>query len=266
MKKIILILVSVILLIGCQQDKTIAESNKEPCKEITTYKEVIKDSKVEIDGICYDIKSVTKSTFTYDNNGNLIEKGITNDDDELRIEYLYENNQLIEDRSYTNDQLSYTSYYYYEDDQLIKKRTIFKSNLEVILECSYGDHVKTQTNFRSNGEISFIATAYLDDDDKILKVINTKPDGEVMTSSTFYYENDQLKKVIRKSDGVYNTTFSYEYNNIGDKIMEYDIIHGEVNTLVAMFYDYEYYETLLPKTLTVYRIQAPIAEENIRDY
>ena len=49
--------------------------------------------------------------------------------------------------------------------------------------------------------------------------------------------------------------------------MEYNIAFmGEDNLLFAVFYDYEYNEDLLPKTVTVYRVQSQIAEEDIRNY
>jgi hypothetical protein len=74
-----------------------------------------------------------------------------------------------------------------------------------------------------------------------------------------------LVKAIVERDGVITNTFNYEYNNIGDKIMEYNIFYEEVYTLFAVFYDYVYNENSLPETVTTYRVQSPIAEENIRD-
>ncbi|MGI6697663.1 MAG: hypothetical protein ACOX3Y_03480, partial [Clostridia bacterium] len=62
----------------------------------SSYKEVIKDGKVEIDGISYDIQSVTKTTYKYDDNGNILEKVTTRNGSKTRIEYIYENGRLIE--------------------------------------------------------------------------------------------------------------------------------------------------------------------------
>jgi len=103
------------MLPGCKQSYN-SNLGSPSIDEITTYKEVIKDGKVEIDGTSYDIQSVTKIEYTYDDNDNIREEIMTNDDSEMRIEYIYENNQLVEDRSYSNDELSSTTYYYYEDD------------------------------------------------------------------------------------------------------------------------------------------------------
>ncbi|SCY55940.1 putative periplasmic lipoprotein [Alkaliphilus peptidifermentans] len=261
MRKKLLAFIILFVLSGCSQK--IITNNEESIlnNEISTYKEVIKDGKVEIDGISYDIISVTKTTYKYDDNGNVLERFTTSDGSETRIEYLYENNLLIEDRMYSNYELSLTSYYYYEDDLLIKKRTVSKGGLEAVTEYSYENKTETQTSYSSSGSISYISTAYLDDDDKILKVITEE--GEIMTSSTFHYDNDLLIKVIVERNGIKIKTFSYEYNNVGDKTIEYNIWHGEVNTLFAAFFDYEYDENLLPKTVIMYRIQSPIEEENI---
>lgn len=87
-----------------------------------------------------------------------------------------------------------------------------------------------------------------------------------MNTNTFYYENDLLTKGIREKDGVKTKTFNYEYNNIGDKVMDYIIFHGKVNGLIARFYDIEYDENLLPKTITIHRVQSQIKDQDIREY
>lgn len=265
MKRLLLGLLILLILTGCKLNNN-TNIKKTPIKEITTYKEVIKDGKVIIDGISYDIKSVTKIRNTYDDNENIIEKITTNDDSETRIEYLYENNQLIEERRYSNDKLSTTTYHYYENNLLIKRKTVYKSGKDVATEYSYGDKTKTLTHYNSDGSIAFISSANLDDDDKILKITNTTSEGEVISTSTFHYDNDLLTKVISEDGGIYKT-HNYQYNNIGDKIMEYNITFmGKDNLLVAVFYDIEYDENLLPKTVTIHRVQSRISDEDIRNY
>ena len=64
----------------------------------SSYKEVIKDGKVEIDGIFYDIKSITQTAYKYDDNGNILEEVTTSNGSKTRIEYTYENGRLIEER------------------------------------------------------------------------------------------------------------------------------------------------------------------------
>lgn len=259
MKKIAYVIVLLIILTGCQQ-------------KITTYKEVIEDGKVEIDGISYDIKFSAKASLNYDNNGNLIESVGFIDDSEMRTEYSYQNNQLIEERRYVDDEVTFSINHYYKNKQLSKTLTRSYSDKynegveERISEYTYGELTRTEINKDSNGNILGTKTTHLDESDKILGYIFTNPKGEIVVTSTCYYENDELIKVVRNGDGVYNTTMNYEYNNIGDVIVEYAIYHGEKSNLMAVFYEYEYNEKLLPKTRTVYRIQAPIDEENIRDY
>ena len=237
----------------------------------SSYKEVIKNGKVEIDGISYDIKSVMKTTYKYDDNGNILEKVTTSNGSKARIEYTYEDGRLIEDRLYSNDgvysysDVSLTKYYYYEDDRLVKIRSVTRGGLEAVTEYSYGDNTETQIHYNSDGSISFIQTAYLDDDGKIVKGVLTEANGEVMDTRTFHYDNGFLVKAIVERDGVITNTFNYEYNNIGDKIMEYNVFYDEVYTLFAVFYDYEYNEDLLPETVTTYRVQSPIDKKNIRD-
>lgn len=266
MRRLLSALALLIMLTGCQQSNNTNIENL-PVDEITTYKEIIRDGKVEIDGISYDIQSVVKITNTYDDNENIIEKVTLNDNIETRFEFLYENNQLVEDRGYSNDELQFTTYYYYEDDLLISKKSVNRGGLETRTEYSYGEKTKTQIHYNSHDNIAYIATEYLDDDGKVLKGVITTADGEITDTTTMYYENDLLVKSIREGGSGTVKTFNFEYNNIGDKIMEYNILSiDKENILIAKFYDIEYNENLLPKTVTVYQVQSKIAEEDIRDY
>jgi hypothetical protein len=266
MKKLLLALVLLIMLTGCQQSNN-ANVESLSIDDITTYEEIIKDGKVEIDGISYNIQSMIKTKFVYDDNENVIESINTNDNIENRLEIIYKNNQIAESRGYSNGELRVTHYYYYEKDLLIKKKDVTKGGLETRTEYSYGDKTETRTYYNSDGSMSYVATLYMDDNDKILKIIHTTPEEEIMASYVNYYENDLLMKVVEERDGVKVKTLNYEYNNLGDKIMEYHIVFmKEEHLLVAIFYDYEYDENLLPKTVTRYRVQSKISKENIRKY
>ena len=240
-----------------------------PINEITTYKESIENGKVEIDGTSYDVQYISKSSYTYDDNRNVIKTVYKKDDSEIRIEFLYKNNQIIKEKRYSNDKLSYTTTYYYENDLLVGQTVVYKSGLEARTEYSYvnKNKTKTATHYNSDDSIAFIATEYLDDDGRMLKGVITTEDGEVTDTTTKYYENDLLVKSIRKKDDGAINTYNYEYNNVGDKIKEYNILYyQEENFLIANFYDIEYNEYLLPKTVTIYQVQSKIAAEDIKDY
>ncbi|MCC5910856.1 MAG: hypothetical protein JJT76_10510, partial [Clostridiaceae bacterium] len=76
-----------------------------------------------------------------------------------------------------------------------------------------------------------------------------------------------LIKSIRKTNVGAINTFNKEYNNLGDKIMEYNIFSsGNENRLIANFYDIEYNEQLLPETFTIYHVQSQMKSEDIREY
>lgn len=259
-------LIVIVTLIACTPN-----SNKESkaSKEITTYKESIENGKVEIDGISYDVQYISKASHTYDDNGNLIKTVYKKDGSEIPSEFLYEKNQLIEEKRYDNDKLSYTITYYYENDLLVGQTIVYESGLQARTDYSYKDNNKTKiaTHYNSDDSIAFIGTEYLDDDGRMLKGVVSTEDGEITATTTMYYENDLLVKSIReKADGTIDT-FNTEYNNLGDKIKEYNIISNQgENLLIVNFYDIEYNENLLPETITYHQVQSKIAAEDIKDY
>lgn len=259
-------LILIVTLIACTPN---SNKDSEDSKEITTYEESIENGKVEINGISYDVQYLSKASHTYDDNRNLIKTVYNKDGSEIRSEFLYENDQLIEEKRYANDKLSYTITYYYENDLLVGQTYVSGSGLETRTEYSYSDNnkTKTATHYNSDDSIGFIGIEYLDDDGKMLKGVITTEDGEVTATTTMYYENDLLVKSIReKADGAINT-YNTEYNNLGDKIKEYNILSNEEeNLLIVNFYDIEYDENLLPKTITYHQVQSKIAAEDIKDY
>src|SRR6056297_1121158 len=99
MKKILgIILIMILALSGCQSGDV--EESLTP-EDIITFDEVIEDGKVEVDGVSYDIKSVSKSTYKYDDNGNIIERINENNDKKVRAEFTYnENNDVVEEIYY----------------------------------------------------------------------------------------------------------------------------------------------------------------------
>ena len=222
MKKLILILVSILLLTGCS-DKNF---DTNPYIEATTYNEVIKDNKVVFDGISYDIQSVSTETVTYDKNDN--RKKVT---------------------KYTDGDLYSTSYYDYNGDQLIEYKQVNANGLEYISKHTYGDGIIKINFFASDEEMPMTSTFYLDENDKVLKT-ETMEDGVVTTTSTYDYEEDELKKILSYRQGELNTTQNFEYNNIGDMIVHHTIHHNQDDYILVEFFDYEYNDKMLPKTIT----------------
>ena len=222
MKKIILVLVSILLLIGCS-DKNF---DTNPYIEATTYNEVIKDNKVVFDGISYDIQSVSTETVTYDKNDN--RKKVT---------------------KYTDGDLYSTSYYDYKDDKLIKAKQVNEDGLEYISKYTYGDDFIKVNMVASDEEMSMISTSYMDENDRVLKT-EMMEDGVVTTTSTYHYEEDELKKMLSYREGELNTTYNFEYNNIGNMIVLHTIYHNQDDYITVEFFDYEYDDNMLPKAIT----------------
>lgn len=243
MKKLLrLVLVLLILLTGCQQ-------------EITTYKEVIKDGKVEIDGVTYNIKNSYTVGYLYDENKNKIESRNLSSNDDRKTEYIYKDNKLIEYRTYSNGSLTNTMYYYYDGDNLIKTNIVSPNGIGSITEYIYKDNTKKQIGYDSDGSIGVILTAYLDDEGKMIKIINEDESGKVIDVSKLEYEGDLLISEISEKDGVVFRTNNYEYNNLGDRIKDC-IIFNNINVMYVKFYDYEYDENLLIKTMTISEVQS----------
>jgi len=216
MKKLILIFVSILLLTGC--------SNKNI--EVTTFSEVIKDNKVEFDGISYDIQSVSTKVLTYDKHDNL--KKMTR---------------------YTDGDLFSTIYYDYKDDQLITVNQMNEDGSEFISEYTYGDGFMKASLVASDEVMSMTSTSYMDENDRVLKT-EMMEDGVVTTTSNYHYEEDELKKILHYREGKLSTTNNFEYNNIGHVIVRHTIHHDHDDYIIVEFFDYEYNDNMLPKTIT----------------
>lgn len=62
-------LIITVTLIACTPN---VNKDSKDSKEITSYKESIENGKVEIDGISYDVQYISKNSYTYDDNENLL--------------------------------------------------------------------------------------------------------------------------------------------------------------------------------------------------
>lgn len=216
MKKLTLILITIILLTGCS-GKNI---------EVTTYSEVINGGKVVFDDISYDIQSISTETAAYDKHENL--------------------KKMIK---YTDGNLFSTTYYDYKDDQLIKVKQVIEGGSEFISEYTYGHGFIKANLLASDEEVSITSTAYIDENGIVLKN-DMMEDGVVTTTSTYHYEEDRLKQILVYREGELNTTQKFEYNNIGDIIVRHTIYHYQDDYIVVEFFDYEYNDNMLPKTIT----------------
>ncbi len=277
MKKFILVLVSLLILAGCSDTNEITTY-----EEVTTYKEVIEDNKVLIDGISYDIESVTTETIAYDKKDRVLLKDISHEyieenakssfqASDITTKYSYNGDYLIETEQYIDDVVNTTSYFKYDDKQLEEIKMIKKDGSILITEYTYGEGFITITNFDSEGEMIASVNMSKDENDRFL---SSKTIQEDFTSTSIYHYDDNLlsKNVVTSNVKLTNenlesgNTTNYEYNNVGDKIVTYTIYSGDVNYVKVEFFDYKYNENMLPETITKYTVKSPIDEENIRNY
>jgi PBP1b-binding outer membrane lipoprotein LpoB len=98
MKKLILVFVSLLFLAGCSDTNKITTY-----EEVTTYKEVIEDNKVMIDGISYDIESVTTETITYDKKDRVLLKDISHEYFEENAKSSFQASDITTKYSYKGD-------------------------------------------------------------------------------------------------------------------------------------------------------------------
>src|SRR6056297_2258242 len=222
MKKILgIILIMILALSGCQSGDV--EESLTP-EDIKTFDEVIEDGKVEIDGISYDIKSVSKSTYEYDDEGNIIERTNENNGNKVRTEFTYnENNDVVEEKSYAEGSLIATRSYSYEENGLEELKIAYESGLEMLTEYSYDEDKEIATSYNTDGSIALNLVVYKDENGNNTKMIQSSPEVEKLKSITNYkYEDDLLIKATTERNDT-DTTVHYEYNNVEDKIMEYSI-------------------------------------------
>jgi YD repeat-containing protein len=255
----------ILALAGCQSGDV--EESLTP-EDITTFDEVIEDGKVEIDGISYTIESVSKSTYEYDDEGNIIERINENNNKKIRTEFIYnENNDVLEEKSYSEGSLIATRSYSYEEDALKEVKIAYESGFEMLTEYSYEEDKEIVTSYNTDGSVALTAIIYKDENGNNSKMVQSSPEVEKLKATTNYeYENDLLIKVTTERSDT-NTTAHYEYNNVGDKTMEYHItILDDLYFLDASFFEYEYNDKLQPISLTIYRVNSPIEEEDIREF
>ncbi|MDW7667975.1 MAG: hypothetical protein SCJ93_04060 [Bacillota bacterium] len=265
MKKLLpIIFIMILALSGCQSGDV--EESLTP-EEITTFDEVIEDGKVEIDGISYTIESVSKSTYKYDDEGNIIERTNENNDNKIRTEFTYnENNDVVEEKSYSDGNLIASRIYSYEDEVLRELKVVYEGGMEIRTEYTYEDDKKIAISYNSDGSESVTATIYKDENGNNLKMVQSLPGQEDQATTNYQYEDDLLVKAATERTDT-DTVVHYEYNNVGDRIMAYSInILDDLYFLNASFFEYEYNDKLQPISMTAYSFSSHIEEEDIREF
>lgn len=251
MKKIIIVLIVFIFLIGCD-------------KEITTFDEVIENNQVELDGVKYDIQSIYETKYEYDDE-KLIRRSSIYDNQEQYTEFKYENSLLIEERRYSVNMNSTVLYYY--DDEKRKKQIVYQyEQANFVNEFEYDGNTIKIVFKNQDGNIERYNEGFVDEDDNILSFIVYDSGGNKVSSVENTYVDNKLITVIGEDSEGKKITSYYKYNNVGDKIFSYTIHHGEKALMIAEFFEYNYSKNDLPVMMKRYRVQSEISQEHIRDY
>ena len=198
MEKIILVILSVLCLVSCNQSEKkndLTEENlKGKVKSITenTYEAVDKFGQIEKGDVLYD----RDFSFTiYDKNGNKIEYISYDSDGRLDSKYTYkydENGNMIEDNSYDSDGLYYKYTYKYDE----------KGNE---IEC---------ISYDSDSRLNFKATYKYNEKGNIIEKNYYDSDGRLNFKATYKYDKkgNNIEYNICYSDGSLDkTTYKYKY-------------------------------------------------------
>ncbi len=282
MKKLFFIPIILILLASCDIN-------------ITTFKEKIADGKVEIDGIEYTINQTNVDSYEYDSKGKIISKK----NNASTTEYIYEGELLTQVNMYTDNSLLSYRNFIYEDDVLVRDELYF-DDLNQFTDYTYKENFRelrtrdvnsgivgiTMEELDEDGnlitkEIRYLSTLeYINEENNVLKdtdsvdeedgvmsleLCEVNPQGP--TVRKYYYVNNFLSKSEVTRDGDIISEIYYEYNNIGDEIVNYALVYGgEGVMLFVSLFEYEYNHDKLPQKITEYRVHSVINQENIRVY
>ncbi len=248
MKKSIIVMFLFIFLVGCQN-------------EITTFDEIIRDDQVEIDGIEYEIYSVKEESYKYNRKDLKTETDMGN----LKIKYIYDNGLLIQTNNFVNDKNTASVEYHYKAGKLIRQDTI-SDTLSQYTEYKYDDNLEYAMYYDKDDTL--IATIiHIYDDKGMILYRETIWENQSNYFTQFYYKEDLLDSKTGYRDDQVHSIYNYEYNNLGDEIMEYRVVYdNEMTTLVVTFTEYEYNNKHLPIKKTIYTVWDSIEEVNIRKF
>lgn len=269
----LLLAVALIFISGCQKQQLKPE-------EVNTYNEVIENGEVIVDGILYEIRSVSTYANVYDENDNKVESISTHEDfspdkgyKKNHSTYTYEGKLLTEAKHYSGDSSEPHSeaFYTYKNGKRVSEKMVTGKKKWILMsEYSYGDKYEKIDRYNNDGNIAFSAELELDDDGNMMKSYNRGPNGEIIAITEYTYKDDLVLKAVNTVENELKTVFNYEYNNAGDIMVEYRIryLDGTDNDLYLNmdFYDYQYDGNLNPVKITKHEIRDRIKKENIRSY
>lgn len=252
MRKTFIVFILLATLIGCQS-------------KVTTFDEVIKDGKVEMDSVEYDIRSVTEITYDYDENDNLIRRDSKYDNKGQYTEFSYDGDLLIEEKRFSYHQDSTVLYHYDEYDREIMKEYVYEIGT-LTIEIEYNGAIVRTISKDMYGNIQEVKEAITDDQGNILSLKSYDLDGNLRASLENTYEKNNLVSSVFIPVGGKKIKSYYEYNNLGDKIFEYIIHRLDEPVMMAQFYEYVYNNDSLPTLVKIYNVQSIIEKDKIRDY
>ncbi len=261
MKRAIWIILLAMILSGCKASATnIAQT--EESKDHASFVLDKENATVMMDNLVFEIQNVIRVEYTYDPFGNLSESRTSQG---MRNEYDYESDHLVHQKTYESACLKYDIYYTYDDmNRLLERKTVTANGLTLVTEYIYNYRKEKAINYNSDGSISFVSLAELDEHGKRIKINELANNGDVLRVSELEYEGDKLiRSTTNKEDQVIKT-FLYEYNTYGDKVLDYIVYYDEPCMLTAKIYDYVYTDKGKPKEMTVYSVQSKIDEEKVR--
>lgn len=261
MRRVIGIILLVMILSGCEASAS-KFTQTEDGAEQASYVLDKENAMVVLDGLDYEIMNMISVTYTYDHYGNLSESTTSQG---MRNEYDYDSDKLIHQKSFESACMKYDIYYTYDDmDRLLERKTVTDNGLTLVTQYVYDYRKEKAINYNSDGSISFVMSAELDEHGKRTKINELANNGDVLRVSELEYEGDKLIRSTTYKDGQIIKTFLYEYNSYGDKILDYVVFHDEPSILFAKIYDYVYTPEGEPQEMTIYSIQGEIDEEKVR--
>ena len=154
-KKIGLLVILLLVLIRCQN-------------EVTTFDEIIKNDKVDTDGIIYDIKSIREISYEYDKTGQMIRRYSNYDDQEQHTEFIYNHNLLVEER-YSYDVLSSMIYYTYKEGRKVKTEIKYKSEFSFVTLHTYDGQNRKIEILDETDEVNHYNEGLADEQENLLK-------------------------------------------------------------------------------------------------